>query len=236
MRKTIDDFILRLPDNYAKKDDKNSNLYKFLHLSGTELDQIKEMSQKLSQVTLIDKAEGKNLDRIGENVQQQRGYLADRIYRVLLKARIKINRSNCTINEIIEILATIFNIEKSEVEVKEPEWGSFRFAKDENTPDYEGFGFDNGKLAILADDFARIMIAIPPQALNGIGFSRQWFTELLKEISAAGVSADLLYRGSFAFATESNQPDYNDKEAGFDRGVLGAYFEPASSRRLPLAK
>jgi hypothetical protein len=235
MKKTVSDLINRLPDNYQKDESLDNNIYKILSLLGAELDLSKEVFKKLSEVFLIDQAEGKNLDRIGENLQQQRGYLLDRIYRVLLKARIKLNISNGTINEIIEILATIFSINKSEIEVKEPFWGTFKFATKSNQAEFDHFGFDSGKLAANPSDCARIMLALPPHALNKIGFSRQWFEELITELSAAGVQAQLLYRGSFAFAKKAAQIDKDDKE-GFDSGNLGAYFEPPSAKSLPLTR
>lgn len=235
MRKTVSDLITRLPDNYKKDENLDNNIYKVLSLLGAELDLSKEVFKKLSEVFLIDQAEGKNLDRIGENLQQQRGYLLDRIYRVLLKARIKLNISSGTINEIIEILATIFSIAKSEVEVQEPFWGTFKFARESDQVEVDQFGFDSGRLAADPTDCARIMLALPPHALNQIGFSRQWFKELIQELSAAGVATELLYRGSFAFAKKADQIDKSSEE-GFNSGTLGTYFEPPNAKNLPITR
>ena len=233
MDNSIDNLMIRLP-SYMKKEEEGTN-YSLLSLGSLELDELKKVAEKLANTIVIDEAEKYNLDRIGENIQQRRGYLKDRIYKILLKARIKINISSCTVNEIIEILATIFETNAEDVEVEEPFWGTFKFSSKSDTPEYDDYGFNSGKLATNPTECAHIKLYIPPSSLNSIGFSRQWLEELMKEISAAGVSVELALRGTFAFASEPDQPEYNS-EQGFDSGTLGAYFEPAAAKNLPLER
>ena len=234
MGNSLENLIERLPSYFERSE--NSSNYSLLNLGGEELDELKQTAEELANVIVIDKTEGYNLDRIGENIQQRRGYLKDRIYKILLKARIKINISSGTINEIIEILSTIFETDPSEIEVEEPFWGTFKFSSKDNEPEYNNdYGFDSGKLATNPQDCAHFKLYLPPKALNSVGFSRQWFEELVKEISAAGVSIELALKGTFSFASENDTPDY-DNDYGFDSGTLGAYFEPAAAKNLPLER
>ncbi|MBM7623637.1 DUF2612 domain-containing protein [Sporohalobacter salinus] len=232
MSETTNNLVKRLTSNY--KQDEDSNNYKLLKLNGDELDDIKNEINSIQDTRVIDKTYGKHLDRIGENVGQPRGHLDDDIYRILLKARMKINLSSGTINEIIEILSSIFQSNADEIKVEEPHWGTFRFSNDYDKPKYNSnFGFDGGTWRTKLQDCARILIYMPVDALNSIGFSRQWFIELLDEIVACGVDIQLGWKGTFKFSDTYDNPEY-DQDTGFGKGTLGAYYDPPTQTPLPL--
>jgi len=228
----LSNLVKRLPDVYNKDSDKNN--YKLLTMTSVDLDNLKNEINAIQDTRIIDKAYGQNLDRIGENIKQERGPLNDKIYRILLKARTKINLSSGTINEIIEILATIFDINNDQVKIEEPHWGTFHFSRKYDEPEYDSeYGFGKGTLATDRKDVARLMIYIPPEAINSIGFSRQWFLELIEKIAAGGVKVDLGWKGTFKFSDTYDQPEY-DTDKGFGNGTLGAYYDPPEQTPLPL--
>lgn len=95
-----------------------SNNAKLLNIITEQMEELKEVYKKILLYRDIDSAEGATLDRIGVNVNQTRNGLDDRTYRLLLKTKIQQNISKGDVNTIIEIAATLLNIDYTDIYVK----------------------------------------------------------------------------------------------------------------------
>ena len=201
--------LRRLTDNYSKNPE--SNVGKLLNITATEIEDLEEVADKIGLWRSIDQAEGQTLDRIGYNVHQWRGQADDLIYRILIKSKIARNLSDGTINTIIRVLAVTLDTEYEDIQVQDL-WGT---------------------------EPAAIQVDVPTEALNKVGFSFTQFGRLVNRIVAAGVRAQVLLEGTFAFATVVDVSE-QDSEAGFadleqtTGGYLGAVYDPADDPDLPI--
>ena len=94
-----------LPDLYNTNED--SNNAKLLNIFEDELNSLNQQLELVQLYQDIDKAKGKTLDRIGQNVQLQRNGWNDAQYRVYLKTKIITNLSGGeieTINEVMQVI------------------------------------------------------------------------------------------------------------------------------------
>ena len=101
----IYDMMRRLPDIYTK--DTGNNVGKLLSLSAEELTEIEGALETTQEWRDIDTAAGTTLDRIGQNVQQPRGSMADDLYRDFIKIKILSNISGGeveTFNSALSVL------------------------------------------------------------------------------------------------------------------------------------
>jgi len=205
--------LRRLTYNYSK--DPESNVGKLLNITATEIEQLENTLSQIDLSRDIDEAEGETLDRIGYNFQQWRGQATDPVYRILIKSKIARNLSEGSLNAIIEVLSITLNIEKEEIVIREL-WA------DPSEPEP-----------------AAIFISVPTESLNEVGFSLTQFGRLCNRVVAAGVRADVLLQGTFAFATVVDVSE-QDPEGGFANltqttgGYLGAVYDPQDDPDLPM--
>lgn len=208
----ITNMLKRLTDNYRK--DPDSNVGKLLNIAAGELDEIKTSIEKINQWRGIDEAEGNTLDRIGTNFQQPRGQAPDTVYRILIKSKIARNLSDGSINTLIQTLAITLDTEPEGIQINEL-WDD------------------------VSPEPAAIFISVPYDALNVVGMTLNQFGRLCNRIVAAGVRADVLVEGTFAFASVIDESE-TDSEAGFSNleqttgGYLGAAYDPVYDPDLPL--
>ena len=195
----FEDLINKLPHIYIKE--KVSSLGKFIRVVLKELQLIEAKKDEVEEQDELNKATGITLDKHGELVRQKRGSFNDEIYRILIKSKIKQNLSGGDINYIIQYVATLFQIPRENIVIKESSWGS---------SDYEPAFYD---------------FNITPESINNIGFPIQDLAIMVKNISAAGVRISFLIEGTFAFSTTDGVVEYSE-EGGFDYGTIGAYYNP----------
>ncbi len=198
--------LRRLTDNYSK--DPDSNVGKLLNIAATEIEELAGAADKIRLWRDIDEAEGETLDRIGYNVQQWRGQADDGIYRILIKSKVARNRSDGSVNTIIEVLAITLDTEEENIVVQE----------------------------LWETEPAAIQVDVPTALLNEIGFSFTQFGRLANRIVAAGVRANVLLQGTFEFSEtleSDNEAGFSDanQEIG---GYLGAVYDPADDPDLPI--
>lgn len=214
MSSIFDKMLERLTDNYNKHP--QSNISKLLKLVAKELDDIKVQLKKIEEWRDIDKAEGEVLNRIGYNVEQFRGQASDEIYRVLIKSKIARNRSNGTINKIIEVISMALGVEPKDIGIKE-------MYLDE---------FDPEPAAIS-------VISVPIAKILEIGMTGSQFAKLIAQMTAAGVGVrEIELYGTFLL---SSQPDVieTDPDTGLadidmtQGGELGMIYQPDKDIELP---
>jgi hypothetical protein len=195
----------RLTDNYKKNPE--SNVTKLLSLIAEEIQKNEDAIEKIAEWRDIDIAEGKTLDKIGADFKQYRGLLDDEPYRVLIKSRIKRNLSDGSINTLIEFFSVILQVPYEEVEIIEL--------------------WEQGQHAALKMEF-------PLESIVATGLSLNQFSTFINMVTAVGVRAEVLFEGTFAFASGTSEE--LDAEAGFSdiEGSTGGYFGAILDNNNPL--
>ena len=196
--------LKRLPDNYNKK--VKSNNWKLITVIQDEISKIKQAIRKISKAQDIDRAYGEFLDRHGENLQLKRGNKTDSIYRITLKAKMQRNISKGSINEIIEIIATMLNISVREVKIEE---------NPGNEP-------------------ASMYIGVPISPLAKFGLSYDRFADIVDGILAGGVTLYSLTQGTYTYGDIDYE--YSEKEGLADATdhdrKIGGYFGAWAERGI----
>ena len=96
-----------------------TNIGKLLSLAGWGFDVINDNANKVMIWDDIDYAEGKVLDRYGENYGVYRGTAPDRIYRVMIKVKVMAMLSAGNLDTIIDASAILFDVTNTRVEADE---------------------------------------------------------------------------------------------------------------------
>lgn len=207
------EIISLFTDYFRKKED--SNLYKLISLFSTELEHVKETNDLIIEWRDIDKAQGKALDLIGENINQSRGVATDEVYRVLLKSKIARNLSNGTINTIINVISLALSTDKKNIKIVEG-W------TDKNNPEPASIK----------------LIEMPLEAINRAGLDPENFVRIIQKTVAGGVKVQSIeLNGTFEFGDASLSIDdskgFSDVN-GATGGYLGAAFNPSMQQDLPI--
>ena len=131
-----------LPHNYIKNI--NSNLGNVIKIVSEEMQEANSARKEIYNNLDIDTATGEFLNRIGRNLGQRRAGLNDKIYRLLIKAKIQQNLSPADTNSLIEYISILLQIDREDVEIHEPFWGSFSFSDTTDESEYNSeFGFSS---------------------------------------------------------------------------------------------
>lgn len=208
MRNWLIEMLRRLTDNYSK--DENTNIAKILRLVSEELTDIETAFLTIEEYRDLDKATGATLDKMGSNVLQFRGQTTDEVYRVLIKAKVKRNLSDGSLNTICDVVSFLLGTDVTAVKLQE-KW---------------------------LEEPAAILVSVPPDSLNTIGLSFQQFSRIINKVTAGGVAAYLEYEGTFSFSSSYDQSEI-DHEKGFaddaqtTGGYFGAYYDPGDDVVLP---
>ncbi|AMX00406.1 DUF2612 domain-containing protein [Rummeliibacillus stabekisii] len=206
--------IISLFTDYFKKNE-GSNLYKLVSLFSGELERIKETNNLIVEWRDIDKAQGKALDLIGENINQSRGLATDEVYRVLLKSKIARNLSDGTINTIINVIAIALSTDKRSIKIVEG-W------TDELNPEPASIK----------------LMEMPLEAINRAGIDPANFVRIIQKTVAGGVKVQSIeLNGTFEFGDTSLAIDNSKGFADIDGttgGYLGAAFNPSTDQDLPI--
>ena len=207
------ELINRLPDTYAKET--SSRLFKFFRVLGAEFAEVRDALTTTEEYRDIDRAAGETLDRIGSNVEQERGQVSDYTYRGLIKGKIARNLSPGDADSIKGIVSVMLSVPVSEVSVT-PYW-----RRVEQEP-------------------AAVEIAAPLHALAQYQLPPERWAAIMQLIVAAGVRASVLLRGTFQFSSLPAESQYAADKGFADLeqttgGRLGAYYD-APTPELPIKR
>lgn len=165
--------VERLPDTYAKKP--GSKVVRFFQIMAGELNAIKDALTTTERYRDVDQATGRTLDRIGSNVRQPRGQLADETYRALIKTKITRNLSRGDVDSVKRIIASMLSIDPSGVELQ------------------MGWRDDPPEPAAVT------LLSAPLDAIARFGLGPEEFAVIAQRIVAAGVRVGTLLQGTFEF-------------------------------------
>lgn len=208
----LQSWLNKLTDRYVKNP--NSNIGKLFLIVDSEIEQVKAALLKTEEWRSLDNAKGSTLDLLGGNVGQERGKSSDEIYRVLIRGKEALNRSDGTINKIIEVLSVTLDCSSSEI----------------NLYSLKERGID--------EPAAIIITKAPLDALNRIGLTPAQFTQIVQKTTLAGVRVDSVeFNGTFEFGTTAMETDpaagFADIE-GTTGGYFGLVFVPSQEEELPI--
>jgi len=203
-----------LPDLYNKENDTNTHkLFKIIELT---LIDYKELCDKFELWRSAEKAEGKVLDEIGENLGQSRGFTTDKVYRVLIRGKIERSKSDGSINRMLRSLSKSLNCSPNDISIK-----SEREVK------------KDGEVAAIVID------RLPLEALSETGLSMQGFANIAQSLTAASVKLKYVnFEGTFAFS--DNDEVMENQEFGFSNvemkigGTLSGILKQDEERPLPI--
>lgn len=147
----------------------NSNIGKIFQVFAQEYKDINDTLLTMQEWTDLEKAEGKGLEDIGEDINQKRGNANDAKFRLLIRAKRARSLADGTINQMINALATTLNIETKEIKVQQ-----------------------------LHDiEPASLMIeTIPVEKIINAGMNTSEFETIIESLAAAGVSVYLSASGA----------------------------------------
>lgn len=208
----LETFIDRLTDAYRKNPE--SNVYKLAQLACYHIQENADVLERIQAWRDIDQAEGVVLDEIGRDIGQNRGIAPDNVYRTLIKAKIKRNLSDGSVDTIIDFLSFILSCDKTEIAVTEL--------------------WPEGKHATLN-------IEAPVGPISSTGLTVRQFGTLINLVIVGGVRAEVLFEGTFELAdlppSGTNGPiDAAIGLAPLDQsvgGTLGILFDPDTDEELP---
>lgn len=159
---SVKSIMRRFPDYFDKRPE--SNLSKLISIFSEEMEEVKQTNDVIRAWRSIDKAQGKTLDLMGEDVRQLRGSDTDEQYRIKLKAKIARNLSDGTMDSIINILSIVLSVPKKSIRIIE-KWNDPR-----------------GK------EYAAIrLVGVPTASLIEAGLDTQDFFTIVQSVVAAGV-------------------------------------------------
>lgn len=209
------DFLSKLTDAFTKSE--KSNIGKLFIIVDQQISVLTNALEKTEEWRDIDNAQGKTLNKLGENVGQNRGQTTDEIYRVLIRGKVARNSSDGTINKIIHAIAKSLNCNYKDIQIINANDSS---SSDEHEP------------------AAIIIKKIPLAALNAVGLSTSQFLQLVNALKPAGVRvAYITLEGSFSFAKgtieETSLEGFSELEQ-LSGGTLGGLFTPKNDFKLPI--
>lgn len=175
---SVKQLVSLFTDHFRK--DEESNTYKLMQLFSEELQLLEETNNRIIEWRNIDKAEGKQLDLIGQNVVQPRGTATDEVYRIVLKTKVAQNLADGTLNGLIRAIAYVLQVDKKEIQVREM-W------------------------SILNMPAALAIEAIPIDKITAANLTNDEFENILQSLVAGGIKLMLMASGSKEFLNLSGQ-------------------------------
>ncbi len=194
--------------NYDKRP--QSNVSKVISIVSAELEEIKSLYQKVEEYNDVDKAEGVALDTIGANIGQYRGEVRDEVYRALIKTKILRNRSDGTLNDIVEVLSLALDVEPSDIIMREDEASTL--------PNIN-------------------VLTVPIEALIRTGMTASQLGRLVNSMVVAGVKMEgIVYGGTFEYgSTLTNNIALGFADVNMNNGgTLGDAYAPSEEDRFPI--
>lgn len=201
-----------LVDAITKNED--SNIGKLFTIVDEQLTDIDNTLNTMEEWIQIDKAQGKALDDIGEDLNQYRGKATDEIYRVMIRGKMARSVSDGTINSMIDALSKTLNCKPTDIQIA----SSIEL----------GEGEPNSIVVKKA----------PLEALNKIGMSGNQFVQLVEQVASGDTSVSRVnLEGTFSFASRTN---IETSEVGFadlnamTGGTLSGVFTSGNDYELPI--
>lgn len=189
--------VRQLPDAYTKRlyHGEKSNHAKMLELNEIMRDEYKQSLSTILDALDLSTATGKNLDLLGETVNQKRGGLNDKQYLVMIYMKIARNFSKGDYNSIMRLLVFLLGCKNGDIEITD---------------------IGNAKVAIKN---LNLTIAL------SAGFNADQILQLIEELLPCGVGiGEATLEGTFQFADGDTEELDENKGFGNVEQTIGGYF------------
>ncbi|GKV70292.1 hypothetical protein NCCP2716_27900 [Sporosarcina sp. NCCP-2716] len=191
-----------------------SNIGKLFAVFALQHDEVLQTLRKMEEWVDVDKAEGKELNELGADIEQPRGLATDAQYRMMIKSKRIRAKSDGTYNAIIDAMAKTLNCRPSDMRL---------------TSDRALGG---------TEPLALVVEKLPLAVMNNAGLTQSQLIALIERVAPGDVrvaSANL--EGTFEFGSIAMEAD---SEKGFGNvegtigGYLGAAYAPSGNQELPI--
>lgn len=170
-----------------------TNIGKLLSLAGWGLDVINDNADKVMEWDNIDYAEGKVLERYGENYGVYRGAAPDGIYRVMIKVKVMAMLSAGNLDTIIDASAILFDVKNTRVEAYEVFPAKiFLFIEEEDLDEIH---------KELSGTIASLMLRIKAAGVGMRVFRRAYYNAM-ETIYAGGLAEKFIRKGLEPYAED----------------------------------
>ena len=199
--------------NYDKRPE--SNFSKVVKIISDELEDIKQTYHNIEDINDVGKAEGRVLDAIGENVLQYRGELNDEIYRAMIRTKLRRNRADGTLRDIVVTLSQVLDVAEDKIILKEDEDSDFPIINE---------------------------VQVPISALARLAMTSRQLGQIINSIIVAGVKLEvIIFLGTYEYGGLTPEGGViTDYDTGFSDvdmtsgGDLGAEYTPSDEDRFPI--
>lgn len=189
--------VKQLPDAYTKRlyYGEKSNHAKMLELNELMREEYRQNAVSILNALDLTTATGKNLDLLGETVNQKRGGLNDKQYLIMIYMKIARNFSKGDYNSIMKLLVFLLGCKNGDIEITD---------------------IGNAKV--------RIKNLTLTTALSA-GFNADQILQLIEELLPCGVGiGEATLEGTFQFADGDTEEYDTDRGFGDIEQTIGGYF------------
>lgn len=200
-----------LTDALTKKE--TSNIGKIMFVFNEQFNDIKSTLATMEQWIDVGKAQGKELDLIGGDINQNRGLANDAQYRMLIRSKRERAKSAGTWNDLVDTMAITLNCDP----------GDLSFKSVIETGGHE-------PLALVVD-------RIPIRVVSDAQLTTSQLISLLEQVAPGDVRvASANFEGTFRFSKTNKveTSEFGFSSDGNDGGTLGMILVPEKDVVLPI--
>lgn len=204
--------LSKLTDALEKSE--SSTIGKIFVVFNQQYQDVQETLKQMEEWIDVGKAEGKELDEIGADINQPRGLANDAQYRMMIRSKRARGSSDGTYNAIIDTMSKTLNCKPTDLKF-------------------------TSVIAQGGDEHLALVVErIPIDVINNAGLTQSQLVALVEQVAPSDVRvASANFEGSFRFSSiysEVETSEYGFSSNGTDGGSLGVIFVPANDVVLPI--
>lgn len=204
----LKDMLKMLTDALTKNPE--SNIGKILFVFNQQYEDIQNTLQTMQEWINVDKAEGKELDAIGADINQPRGLANDAQYRMMIRSKRARAQSDGTWNAIINTMAKTLNCKTTDLSFKSV--------------------IEKGG----TEPLALVIERIPLKTVIDAQLTANQLIAFVEQVTPGDVRvAEANFEGTFRFSSKYDEPEYNT-DYGFGKGTLSLIIVPSNDVTLPI--
>lgn len=186
-----------------------SNIGKILFVFNQQYGDIQTTLQTMKEWVNVDKAEGKELDAIGADINQPRGLANDAQYRMMIRSKRARAQSDGTWNAIINTMATTLNCKTTDLKFSSV--------------------IEQGG----TEPLALVVEKIPIKTISDAQITPSQLIRFIEQVAPGDVRvASANFQGTFRFSKIYDTPEYGDY--GLDKGTFSLILVPSQDIALPI--
>lgn len=204
----LKDMLKMLTDALTKNP--ASNIGKIMFVFNQQYEDVQNTLQTMREWVNVDKAEGKELDAIGEDIKQPRGLANDAQYRMMIRSKRARAQSDGTWNAIINTMAKTLNCKPTDLSFKSV--------------------IERGG----TEPLALVIEKIPLKTVIDAQITANQLIAFVEQVAPCDVRvAEANFEGTFRFSSKYEEPEYNT-DYGFGNGTLSLIIVPSTDVTLPI--